>query len=63
VRLRSGQGEGHASAAAFPVLGPDATAVRLHEPLRDREAEARAAAGAGAVGTPEALEDPAFRLQ
>src|SRR5437899_4274793 len=56
--------EGEASASFGPVLGPDATALCLHEALCDGEPQARAAVGARArrVAAPEALEDALLRL-
>src|SRR5437764_5092805 len=54
------QGKRDARAAAEAVLGPDRPAVRLHEPLRDGEAETGAAARPRprVVRPPEALEHP-----
>src|SRR5581483_6386179 len=49
-----------ASAAARAVLGPDAAAVRLDEPARDRQTEPGAAAAPRGIAAPEAVEHPFF---
>src|SRR5258706_7659420 len=48
-------------AAAFAALEADVSLHHLHQPLRDREAEAGAAflAGGGGIGLGEAAEDAA----
>src|SRR4029453_16092886 len=47
----------HGHAAARAVLGPDAAAVRAHDPARDREPEARSPHRRSPLGAVELLED------